>query len=256
MPRLFCFPSLTVTGASTYDSPAVTTLAGAIRRAKKEKRSVLTEIESKEVLARAGIPVTQAVLAATAPEAGKAAKKMGFPVVLKIVSPDITHKSDVGGVIVGLKSKKDVEAGFAAIMKAVRKKQPKARVEGVAVQKMAPEGTQVIVGMSKDPQFGPVMMFGLGGVLVEVLKDVSFRIVPLEPRDAKQMVREIKGYPVLQGARGKDAADVPAIESLILKLSQFAEANPQVEEIDLNPVFAYPDGVIAVDARIVIGDGT
>jgi acyl-CoA synthetase (NDP forming) len=234
----------------------VTTLAGAIRRAKKEKRSVLTEIESKEVLARAGIPVTQAVLAATAPEAGKAAKKMGFPVVLKIVSPDITHKSDVGGVIVGLKSKKDVEAGFAAIMKAVRKKQPKARVEGVAVQKMAPEGTQVIVGMSKDPQFGPVMMFGLGGVLVEVLKDVSFRIVPLEPRDAKQMVREIKGYPVLQGARGKDAADVPAIESLILKLSQFAEANPQVEEIDLNPVFAYPDGVIAVDARIVIGDGT
>ena len=256
MPRLFCFPSLTVTGASTYDSPAVTTLAGAIRRAKKEKRSVLTEIESKEVLARAGIPVTQAVLAATAPEAGKAAKKMGFPVVLKIVSPDITHKSDVGGVIVGLKSKKDVEAGFAAIMKAVRKKQPKARVEGIAVQKMAPEGTQVIVGMSKDPQFGPVMMFGLGGVLVEVLKDVSFRIVPLEPRDAKQMVREIKGYPVLQGARGKDAADVPAIESLILKLSQFAEANPQVEEIDLNPVFAYPDGVIAVDARIVIGDGT
>ncbi|HVP04259.1 MAG TPA: acetate--CoA ligase family protein [Dehalococcoidia bacterium] len=234
----------------------MTTLAGAIRRAKKEKRSVLTEIESKEVLARAGIPVTQAVLAATAPEAGKAAKKMGFPVVLKIVSPDITHKSDVGGVIVGLKSKKDVEAGFAAIMKAVRKKQPKARVEGIAVQKMAPEGTQVIVGMSKDPQFGPVMMFGLGGVLVEVLKDVSFRIVPLEPRDAKQMVREIKGYPVLQGARGKDAADVPAIESLILKLSQFAEANPQVEEIDLNPVFAYPDGVIAVDARIVIGDGT
>jgi len=117
----------------------------------------------------------------------------------------------------------------------------------------APEGTQVIVGMSKDPQFGPVMMFGLGGVLVEVLKDVSFRIVPLEPRDAKQMIREIKGYPVLEGVRGQDAADVEALESLILQVSAFAEANPQVEEIDLNPVFAYPDGAIAVDARIVIG---
>lgn len=233
----------------------MTTLAGAIRRAKKENRTVLTEIESKEVLARAGIPVTQAVLAATAAEAGKAAKKMGFPVVLKIVSPDITHKSDAGGVVVGLKSKKDVGAAFAAIMKSVRKKQPKARVEGVAVQKMAPEGTQVIVGMSKDPQFGPVMMFGLGGVLVEVLRDVAFRIVPLEPRDARQMVREIKGYPVLEGVRGQGAADIAAIESLILKLSQFAEANPQVEEIDLNPVFAYTDGVIAVDARIVVGGG-
>lgn len=235
--------------------PAVTTLAGAIRRAKKEKRTVLTEIESKEVLARAGIPVTQAAIATSPAEAGKIAKKMGFPVVLKIVSPDITHKSDVGGVMVGIDSKKAAEAAYAAILKAVKKKQPRARVEGVAVQKMAPEGTQVIVGMSKDPQFGPVMMFGLGGVLVEVLKDVSFRIVPLEKRDAKQMVREIKGYPVLEGARGKDPADVAAIEALILKLSAFAEANPQVEEIDLNPVFAYSDGVIAVDARIVIGDG-
>jgi acyl-CoA synthetase (NDP forming) len=230
----------------------VTTLAAAIRRAKREKRTVLTEIESKEVLARAGIPVTQATLATTVADAAKAAKKMGFPVVLKIVSPDITHKSDVGGVIVGLGSKKEVEAGFAAIMKAVRKKQPKARVEGIAVQKMAPEGTQVIVGMSKDPQFGPVMMFGLGGVLVEVLKDVSFRIVPLAKRDAKQMIREIKGYPVLEGARGREAADIGALEALILQLSAFVEANPQVEEIDLNPVFAYSDGVIAVDARIVV----
>jgi acyl-CoA synthetase (NDP forming) len=230
----------------------VTTLAAAIRRAKREKRTVLTEIESKEVLARAGIPVTQATLATTVADAAKAAKKMGFPVVLKIVSPDITHKSDVGGVIVGLGSKKEVEAGFAAIMKAVRKKQPKARVEGIAVQKMAPEGTQVIVGMSKDPQFGPVMMFGLGGVLVEVLKDVSFRIVPLAKRDARQMIREIKGYPVLEGARGREAADIGALEALILQLSAFVEANPQVEEIDLNPVFAYSDGVIAVDARIVV----
>ncbi len=228
------------------------TLSSAIKRAKKDGRTVLTEIESKQVLAAAGIPVAESVLAETAEEAGKAAKKLGFPVVIKIVSPDITHKSDVGGVRLGLESKKEVHAAFEEMMDAVREAQPKARIEGVAVQHMAPKGAEVIIGMSKDPQFGPVLMFGLGGVLVEVLKDVAFRIVPLELRDARQMVREIKGYPVLEGTRGQDAADVGALESLILKLSEFAEANPQIEEIDLNPVFAYKDGAIAVDARIVI----
>ena len=117
---------------------------------------------------------------------------------------------------------------------------------------MAPAGTEVIIGMSKDPQFGPVLMFGLGGIFVEVLKDVAFRIVPLEARDARQMIEEIKGFPVLQGVRGQDPADLDALESLILKLSEFVEANPKVEELDLNPVFAYKDGAIAVDARIVI----
>ena len=231
---------------------AVVTFARAIERAKKDGRTVLTEIESKQVLAAAGIPVVEAQLATTAEDAGKAAKKAGFPVVIKIVSPDITHKSDVGGVRAGLESKKAVIAAFGEMMDAVREVQPRARIDGVAVQHMAPAGTEVIIGMSKDPQFGPVLMFGLGGVLVEVLKDVAFRIVPLAPRDARQMVREIKGYPVLEGARGRDAVDIAALESLILKLSEFVEANPQIEEIDLNPVFAHKDGVIAVDARIVI----
>ncbi len=230
------------------------TLAKAIQRAKKDGRTVLTEIESKQVLAAAGIPVAEAQLATTAEEAGKAAKKVGYPVVIKIVSPDITHKSDVGGVRVGLESQKEVIAAFEEMLGAVREVQPKARIDGVAVQHMAPAGTEVIIGMSKDPQFGPVLMFGLGGVLVEVLKDVAFRIVPLEPRDARQMVREIKGYPVLEGVRGQPPADVAALESLILKLSEFVEANPQIDELDLNPVFAYPDGVIAVDARIVIAE--
>jgi acyl-CoA synthetase (NDP forming) len=135
---------------------------------------------------------------------------------------------------------------------AAKKAQPKAHIEGVAVQKMAPAGAEVIVGMSKDPQFGPVLMFGLGGIFVEVLKDVAFRIVPLEPRDARQMVREIKGFPVLEGVRGQPPADLAALEGLILKLSEFVEAHPEIEELDLNPVFAYADGVIAVDARIVI----
>ncbi|HEY8767890.1 MAG TPA: acetate--CoA ligase family protein [Dehalococcoidia bacterium] len=228
------------------------TLAKAIQRAKKDGRTVLTEIESKQVLAAAGIPVAEAQLARTAEDASKAAKRAGFPVVIKIVSQDITHKSDVGGVRVGLESTKEVISAFEEMLDAVREVQPDARIEGVAVQHMAPAGIEVIIGMSKDPQFGPVLMFGLGGVLVEVLKDVAFRIVPLEPRDARQMVREIKGYPVLEGARGRDAADIAALESLILNLSEFVEANPQIEEIDLNPVFAFKDGLIAVDARIVI----
>jgi acyl-CoA synthetase (NDP forming) len=224
-----------------------------IDRAKAEGRTVLTEIESKQVLEEAGVPTTTARLAKTAEEAVNAAKKFGYPAVLKVVSPDVTHKSDVGGVRLGLDSPEAVTAAFAEIVDAVTKHQPDARIEGVAVQKMARPGIEVIVGMSKDPQFGPVLMFGLGGILVEVLKDVAFRIVPLEPRDARQMVREIKGFPVLQGFRGQEPADLEALEQIILKVSAFVEAHPEIEELDLNPVFAYRDGAIAVDARIVVG---
>ncbi len=228
------------------------TLSEAIERARSEDRSVLTEIESKQVLAAAGIPVAEATLATSADEAAKAAAKADFPVVLKIVSPDVTHKSDVGGVKIGLEDETAVRAAYDDIIAAVKERQPKARIEGVAVQAMARPGTEVIVGMSKDPQFGPVLMFGLGGIFDEVLKDVSFRIVPLEERDAREMIDEIKGRAVLDGARGREPADIGALASLLLKLSAFAEANPQLEELDLNPVFAYEDGCIAVDARIVV----
>ena len=224
-----------------------------IDRAKSEGRTVLTEIESKQILDEAGIPTAGARLATSADEAVKAAKELGYPVVLKIVSPDVTHKSDVGGVRLGLDSPETVTTAFAEISEAVKRHEPKARIEGVAVQKMAHPGIEVIVGMSKDQQFGPVLMFGLGGVLVEVLKDVSFRIVPLEPRDARQMVREIKGFPALQGFRGQEPADLEALEKLLLKVSAFVEAHPEIEELDLNPVFSYKDGALAVDARVVVG---
>ena len=227
-------------------------LAEVIGSARSEGRTLLTEVESKQVLYDAGIPVAVAVLAGDAAEAAKAADKTGYPVVLKIVSPDVAHKSDVGGVRLGLESSDEVQEAFDEIVSAVKEAQPNARIEGVAVQKMAPAGTEVIVGMSKDAQFGPVLMFGLGGILVEVLKDVAFRIVPLEPKDARQMVREIKGFPVLEGVRGQLPADLEALEKLILKVSEFVEAHPEIEEVDLNPVFAYPDGVLAVDARILI----
>ncbi len=224
-----------------------------IDRAKSEGRAVLTEVESKQILEEAGIPAASARLARTADEAVNAAAEFGYPVVLKIVSPEVTHKSDVGGVKLNLDSAETVAAAFQEITKAVKRQQSDARIEGVAVQKMARPGIEVIVGMSKDPQFGPVLMFGLGGVLVEVLKDVAFRIVPLEARDARQMIREIKGFPVLEGFRGQEPADLEALEKLLLKVSAFVEAHPEIEELDLNPVFAYKDGALAVDARIVVG---
>ncbi len=224
-----------------------------IDRAKSEGRAVLTEVESKQILEEAGIATASARLASTADEAVKAASELGYPVVLKIVSPDVTHKSDVGGVKLNLDSEETVASAFQEITKAVKRQQSEARIEGVAVQKMAHPGIEVIVGMSKDPQFGPVLMFGLGGVLVEVLKDVAFRIVPLEARDARQMIREIKGFPVLEGFRGQEPADLAALEKLLLKVSAFVEAHPEIEELDLNPVFAYKDGALAVDARIVVG---
>ena len=227
-------------------------VAEVIDNARSQGRTLLTEVESKHVLEDAGIPVALAVLARDAQEAAKAAEETGFPAVLKVVSPDVAHKSDVGGVRLGIESKEDVERVFNEIVAAVKAAQPHARIDGIAVQKMAPTGTEVIIGMSKDPQFGPVMMFGLGGVFVEVLKDVAFRIVPLEPKDAREMVREIKGFAVLEGVRGQKPADLAALENLILQVSEFIEAHPEVEELDLNPVLAYPDGAIAADARIVV----
>jgi acyl-CoA synthetase (NDP forming) len=226
-------------------------IAEVIDKARSEGRTILTEVESKQILHEAGIPVAIAEIASSAKDAVAAAERFGYPAVLKVLSPDIAHKSDVGGVKVGLESASEVEAAFEEIMATVKARQPDARIEGVAVQKMAPPGTEVIIGMSKDPQFGPVMMFGLGGIFVEVLKDVAFRIVPLEPRDAQEMIREIKGFPVLEGVRGQDPADLTALEKLILQVSEFVEKHPEIEELDLNPVFAYKDGVIAVDARIV-----
>jgi len=216
-------------------------------------RRGLTEIESKEMLAAAGIPVTSTRLATTAEQAAAAADEIGYPVVLKIVSPDILHKSDVGGVLLGVADRASVLTGFEEIVSRARAAVPGADITGVAVQQMAEPGTEVIVGLVTDPQFGPVVMFGLGGILVEVLKDVSFRIVPLRPRDAASMIREIKGYPILEGVRGRPPVDVAALENLLVGVSEFAAAHPEVVELDLNPVLAYPSGAVAVDARIVVG---
>ena len=219
---------------------------------KKEGRSILTEFESKKILKQAGIPVVETKLAKTQKEAVSLSQKMGFPVALKIASPDVIHKSDSGGVKLSVNSVAEVKKSYDEILKKVRKQYPDAVVHGVSVQKMFRPGTEVIIGTSKDPQFGPVIMFGLGGIFVELLKDVSFRVIPVERRDAQEMIKEIKGYPLLQGYRGKEPANLSALVEIILKISKLIEENPQIKELELNPVFAYQNKAVAVDARIIL----
>lgn len=223
-----------------------------IAKARSEGRTILTEIESKELVKRAGINVSDTRLAVSREEVISIAGQLGLPVVLKVVSPDIVHKSDVGGVKLGLRTSKQVGRAYDDISGTMSQKYPDAVITGVSVQKMARPGVEVIIGMSRDAQFGPVLMFGLGGILVEVLKDVSFRIVPLTRRDAAEMIREIKGYPLLEGYRGQEPVDVSNLESMLLKLSDFVEQHPEIKELDLNPIFAYSQGAMAVDARVIL----
>jgi acyl-CoA synthetase (NDP forming) len=225
---------------------------GIIDSIKKQGRTVLTEIEAKQVFKEIGINVVETRLAKSQKEAVALSSDIGFPMVLKIASPDITHKSDAGGVKVGLKNGTEVKKAYGEIMAAVRQKYPKAEIEGVSVQSMAKPGVEVIIGMYKDAQFGPVIMFGLGGIFVEVLKDVSFRIIPIVQRDAEEMIKEIKGYALLQGYRGQEPAHIPSLVDILLKVSNFVDSTPEIKEIDLNPIFAYKDSAVAVDARIVL----
>jgi acyl-CoA synthetase (NDP forming) len=219
---------------------------------KKEGRSILTEFESKRILKEIGIPVVETRLAKNQKEAVSISQRIGFPVVLKIASPDVVHKTDSGGVRLGLENGSEVRKAYDDILRSAKKKHPRALIHGISVQKMARPGTEVIIGTSKDPQFGPVIMFGLGGIFVEVLKDVSFRVIPVNRKDAQEMIQEIKGFPLLQGYRGKEHANIPALIGMILKISKLINENPGIKEMELNPVFAYRDKALAVDARIVL----
>lgn len=189
----------------------------------------------------------------TEEEAVSAAGKIGYPVAVKINSPDITHKSDVGGVILGIADEAGVRQAFRGI--AAAGKQARARDEGVVVSAMAAPGREVIVGVVRDLQFGPAVMFGMGGVLVEALGDVSVRVVPLSGNDAAEMIDGIRGARLLKGFRGGKPADTAALKDLLLKVSDFAARNPDVAELDLNPVIVYEKGLSIVDARVVPSDG-
>ena len=221
-------------------------------QARKEGRSYLLEPEAKMVCMEYGIPVTRFKVALSQDEAGKFADQIGYPVVLKIVSPDVLHKSDVGGVVLDLKSAPDVENAYEKIIANVKKHKPDAKIVGVLVQEMAPSSTEIIVGATKDPQFGPALMFGLGGIFVEVLKDVTFRIAPITESDAREMITEVKAYPILKGYRGQPAADVNAIVEILMNTSRLVMDHQEIKELDLNPIMVYEKGAKTVDARIII----
>lgn len=213
------------------------------------------EVKGKEILRAYNINIPVGSLVTTADEAAAFAEKAGYPVVMKIVSQDILHKSDVGGVKLNLDSKDAVREAFNTMMTQVKAKMPKARIEGVYVEKMcAKGGREVIIGMSRDPQFGPLLMFGLGGIFVEVLKDVTFRLAPLTADEAMQMLRSTKSFPLLTGVRGQAGADIEAIAASIQKISQLVTDFPQIKELDINPFIAGPVGgeSIAADARMTL----
>jgi acyl-CoA synthetase (NDP forming) len=218
----------------------------------KEKRKFLLEPEAKTVCMEYGIPVTKYKLAKNEAEAIKFAEHMGFPVVLKIVSPDIIHKSDVGGVMIDLKTAKDVREAYRQILANVKKHKADAKIIGLLVQEMAPSSTEVIVGAIKDPQFGPTVMFGLGGIFVEVLKDVTFRVAPITEEEACEMITEVRAYPLLKGYRNTPPADIDAIVKILLKTSRLVMEHQEIKELDLNPIIVYKKGAKAVDARIIL----
>jgi acyl-CoA synthetase (NDP forming) len=223
-----------------------------VETARSEKRTYLLENESKAIVRAYKIPVTEFAVAESEDAAVQAAERIGYPVVLKILSPDIIHKSDAGGVLINLRRAEEVRAGYKAVLANARKYKADARIVGVVVQEFAPAGIEVIIGSVKDPQFGPALMFGLGGIFVEVLKDVSFRVAPITAYDAEEMIKEIKGFPILAGARGKEAGDIDALVKILLQVSKLVTEHPEISQLDLNPVFSYPKGAKCVDARIIL----
>jgi len=223
-----------------------------IAAALKDGRNSLFELEAKRIFAIHGAPVSEDLLAGTADEAVKFAKKIGKEVVLKIVSPDILHKSDAGGVKIKLRTEKEIRQGFKEIIKNAAAFNPNADIRGVLVSSMANAGVEVIIGTKYDDQFGPIIMYGLGGIMVEILQDVSFRVLPITPTNARRMIEQTKSYPILNGARGKPPLDKKSVRRLLTLCSEIAEAYPEIHEMDLNPVIVYEKGLSIVDVRVIL----
>jgi acyl-CoA synthetase (NDP forming) len=215
----------------------------------------INEAEAKHLLGAAGIPFAPERVARTCEEAVAAANEIGFPVVLKVLSPDIAHKSEAGGVVLNLGNAEEAASGYDAMMARVRERAPNARLEGVLVARMIEGGIETVIGTKRDPIFGPVVMFGLGGVYVEVLKDVTLRLAPVDAAAAKEMIRAIKGYPLLVGARGRPPADLDALADALVAMSRFAAAHANLTSAEINPFIALPRGGVAVDALIMTDSG-
>ena len=236
------------TAASNQDGKLLSDeLADIIHQAVRDNRSYLMENESKEILEGAGIATTGYLVARSEDEALALCEKIGFPVAMKIVSPDVVHKSDAGGVRLNLLSAEDVRKAYRSMVETFKYQ----HIEGITIQRMAAPGIEAIIGVTRDPSFGPLIMFGLGGVFVEVLRDVSFRILPITEKDAAEMIEEIRGSDILKGYRGRPV-DLKSLQQLLLKISRLVDENPEIHELDLNPLFLYSEGYIAVDARMFV----
>ncbi len=212
--------------------------------------TVLTEIEAKELAKKYGVPIPRGGLAKSVEDAKKIAKEIGYPVVMKIVSPDILHKTDVGGVKVGIASEEELEKAFNEIMENVKRNRPEARIEGILVEEMIPGGHEVIIGGKYDETFKHVIMFGgVGGIFVELFKDVSFRLAPIDEEEAERMMKETIGYKILKGFRGFKG-DIEGLKKTLAKVSEML-VKEDIIELDLNPVKVLPDRVVALDVKVI-----
>jgi acyl-CoA synthetase (NDP forming) len=212
---------------------------------------LVPEPEAVQLLGRYQIPYPDHALAHNAEEAAEIADRLGYPLVLKVVSPDVIHKSDLGAVVIGLESRQAVQDGYRHILVQVHSQVPQADIHGVLVCRQAAAGLEVIVGALDDSVFGPTVMFGLGGIFAEVFRDVTFRIAPLSRADAQEMIQEVRGYPLIAGVRGQPACDEQALVDLVLAVSQVVTDHPEIKELDLNPVRLYGQGLLVLDARII-----
>lgn len=214
----------------------------------------MLEPEAIAILEKYGISYPAHALARSRRDACDIAEKLGFPVVLKVVSAQVPHKSDAGGVAVNLTSRDAVGKAWETVTASVKKAVPDAEIEGMLVCAQAPEGVEAIVGGVDDASLGPTLMFGLGGIFAEILGDVAFRSIPLTRLDAEEMIREIKGFPLISGARGKEPCDLESLIALLLAVAQLLADNPHFAELDCNPVRLYPHGLMVLDARILAAD--
>ncbi len=222
-----------------------------LEEAAAKKIHALDLEESREIMELAGIPFNKAGLAATEEDAVKLAGEIGYPLVMKIVSPQVIHKTDVGGVKVGMSSEQEVVKAFSEILESVKSHKPDAEIVGIMMEEMV-KGSEFIIGTTNDSQFGPMIMFGVGGVYVEVYKDVSFRLIPITKPDALEMLTELKGRSILEGVRGMPKADPDQLAEILMNVSKLVAENELIAEMDINPLMVTKRGAIAVDARIIL----
>jgi len=223
-------------------------------RVREEGRVTIGDAESREIMKAYGISMPQSELAANSEEAVAAAESIGYPVVMKIASPDILHKTDIGGVKLNLSSPTDVRDAFDLLVYRATRYMPDAEIWGCLVQEQVRGGKEIILGMSRDPQFGPLLLFGLGGIYVEALKDVTFRVAPIDAREAREMIAEIRAFSLLRGVRGEAPSDLDAIIDTLLRVSQLVTDFPEIAEMDINPliVFEQGRGALGLDMRLVL----